>query len=169
MQVIGLGHKELAELGLSFISIKVPVFPVLTRTYSMKMQFFVSTDLLVKTLKEVDPLIIFDTTGAYQNQPRINSELLPDFIKMNGGGVYVRAVTDIPRADWKLLKDNIIDTGDHNFTFEWNTSCYNDKDFLKAEEKSKRDEERRKQFDKEEIEIYTKEPTKSGKVYIKKW
>lgn len=169
MPVVGLGHKELAELGLSFISIKVPVFPVLTRTYSMKMQFFVSTDLLVKTLKSIDPLIIFDTTGAYNSQPRINSELLPDFIKMNGGGFYIRAVTDIPRADWKVLKDNIIETGDHNFTFEWNTSSYNDKDFLKADQKHKKDEEARKRFDKEEIEVYTKEPTKSGKTYMKKW
>lgn len=169
MDVIGLGSKELAELGLRFISVTVPVFPVYQKVYSVKMHYFVSKELLVETLKDIDPLIIFDTTKVYESQPTINQNLIPDFIRMNGGGFYVRAVTDINQADWRVLKTNIAETENHNFTFKWNTENYQDKVFESAKNIEKRDLEKQLKADKQESEYLKENGGKKGKKYIKSW
>jgi hypothetical protein len=169
MDLIGLGSKELAELGLSFIGVTVPVFPVLQKTYSVKTHFFVSKELLVEHLKKIDPLIIFDTTAVYETQPIINEKFIPEFIAMNNGGFYVRAVTDIDQKDWKVLKANIVETENHNFTFEWNIDNYNDKVFEAARRKKERAFQRQLEADKQEA-LYLKEHGgKKAKKYVKSW
>lgn len=169
MDLIGLGSKELAELGLNFISVTVPVFPVFRNVYSVKMHYFVSKELLVEKLKDVDPLIIFDTTKVYKTQPTINQNLIPDYIRMNGGGVYVRAVTDINQADWRVLKSNIAETENHNFTFSWNVDNYKDKLFESAKNSERNAIKKQLEADKKESDYLKENGGKKIKKYIKSW
>ena len=89
-------------------------------------------------MKDIDPLIVFDTTKVYDTQPKINENSVPDFIKLNGVGVYIRAVTDINQSDWNTLKNNIAEPENHNFTFDWNIDNYKDVVFEKKKKTPRR-------------------------------
>ena len=169
MEIIGLGKAELAELGLNFISVKVPVFPVLHTTYTVKMQFFKTIEELKETLSNVTPLIVFDTTGVYESQPRVNPDLLPPEIISNGSGFYVRAVIDINPSDWRLLRSNIAESDNHNFTFKWDTEHYSDPVIDKAKEKAKKTLEMQSASDLKEAEYLKVEGKKHSGGVVKTW
>ncbi len=169
MNIFGLGSAELAELGLKFISVPVPIFPVLQNIYRMKMNWFVTKDLLINKLSNVDPLIIFDITNVYKQQPKVNESLIPDFIKMNKEGFYVRAIIDMPQHDWRILKTNIIQSENHNFTFKWNIDNYKDELFKTAKLQEEKSLELQIKADIEEAAFLKEHGGKKVKKYIKSW
>lgn len=145
VDIFPMGKAELSELGLSFVSIPVPAFPVYDETYVVKTYWFLDKDMIVEQCSSLDPFIVFDYTGVYEETKREMEEKgIPKEIVSQGSGYIIRAVVDLPQDKWQSVISNIIEVDRVNYNFEWDLSCYkNEKVQKKLQEKAKKEEELR--------------------------
>jgi hypothetical protein len=171
LNIVALGKSGLSELGISFISVPVPAIPVLKKTYRFKYLFYVSKEILLEKLKSVNPIIVFDV-DIYNTPPELDKRIIPDYITLNGGGYYIRGIVvgdDMPLSEWKILKENIIESNDHNFTFNWYIDCCKDRDFIKTISRRNSEKSIMDRVDEMERVNNLTQAQAPGKKYYKKW
>jgi hypothetical protein len=154
ISVSPLGKQELGDLELNFVSIKVPVFPVGTNVYPMKTYWFLTLDDLVRDCKDLDPLIIFDTTAVYDESIEVNVQTVPKEIIEKGHGYFIRAVVDIESTEWMKLIRNYFEPESQIHTFEFDFEHYTHPEVERLQKKLERQHERALEADKKQLEAY---------------
>jgi len=142
-EILPLGKKEMYELGLSFVSLTVPAFSSLSKSYLMNVYWFLDLEMVKEQCSTIDPLIIFDLSSVYEGKDMNTDESrLPKEIIESGKGYVMRAVVDINEREWNQVIDNVFHPKDIKYTFEWDFQYYKNEKVRKLIEKQNIEEER---------------------------
>ena len=116
---ISVGKDKLKELGLHFIVANVPVFVIAAdpnKTHKMQTVIFNSLDEIKEKLSKEMPIVVFDEPAVYKekaNRP----------IKGNVD-VYAVRYAKIDLRELEMLRSNLKEMKDVNYSFKWDLSCW---------------------------------------------
>ena len=124
VDIQAFGKKELAELGVPFISIPVLSIPYLDKTFYAKALWGSSPEDLKSKLSKFNPIIVFDQTGKYDKDAiRGFAQKLPKDWR-NPTAIFVRVIQDLDSNTWTKIMSNILEPENMNFTFTWDFEHY---------------------------------------------
>lgn len=149
-----LGKQELGDLDLKFASLRVPAFPVGQKVYAMRVYWFLTLDDVVKECSNIDPLVIFDTTSVYQESMEVNVQSVPNEIIDKGHGYMLRAVVDVPMADWLKVIRNYFEPESQTYTFEFDFEHYPHPEVQRLQKKLERQQAAAEEADKRQLESF---------------
>lgn len=111
--------QELAEMGLNFISVQVPVFPItVQKTIVMKAHLFDNLEQAKEDLSKIPNLVIFDTESVY------GENAIQENKKMQLDKFYVRVAEDITDRDMKKLLGNLENETDAIYHFDFDLTYF---------------------------------------------
>jgi hypothetical protein len=148
-KIIMVDKKQLSEIKLNFLTCPSLAIPVLEKTYYSKFFWFRDMNEVFAKLSKVKPLIILDAADKIPTFDKIP----PEFRNLEN--VYcVRMWDSIPEKDWIVIRSNICETDNHNFTFKWGTEYFTDPIITAAMRKKEIAENQAKEYDKKELEEF---------------
>lgn len=111
--------QDLVDMGLKFISVQVPVFPItVQRTVVMKAHLFDTLEQAKEELSKIPHLIIFDTESVYgENAVQENKKLQIDKL-------YIRLAENITDRDVKKLLGNLENETDAIYHYDFDLSNF---------------------------------------------
>lgn len=158
MNVVQVEKKQLVEMQLNFLGCPSLAIPVLEKTYYPKFLWFTSLEALKEGLSKVKPLIVLDAS----DKP-VTSDKVPPALRNQETVYCVRAWEGIPERDWNIIRNNICEPTDHNFTFKWDTENYSDAVITAAKKRQADAERQAREYDKKELEEHMTNHKNGGK------
>jgi len=111
--------QQLVEMGLRFITVQVPVFPItIQKTIVMKSRLYETLDQAKEDLQQIPHLIVFDTESVY------GAEAIQENKKLQNDKLYVRLAEDVTDKDMTRLLNNLKDTTDAIYHFDFDLDRY---------------------------------------------
>jgi hypothetical protein len=160
MPVIHVVDKtHLAERKISFLGCPSLAIPVLEKTYYAKFSWFTSMDALIAEMTKRKPLIVLDSPA----DKGVTADKIPANLRASPEVFCIRAWDSLPERDWSIVRNNICETDNHNFTFKWNTANFSDPVILAAQSRKDKEALRAREYDKKELEEYATMHKMSGK------
>ena len=153
-----VGKAELAERKVNFLGCPSLAIPVLEKAYYPKFSWFTSMDELVTEMSKRKPLIVLETTNN-----SITADKIPTHLRGNPEVFCIRAWDTIPERDWSIIRNNICETDNHNFTFKWNTENFSDPVISAAKKRKEIEEQQARDYDKKELEEHAAMAKVNGK------
>lgn len=143
-----VGKAELAASKLNFLACPSLAIPVLEKTYYPKFSWFTSMDALVAEMSKRKPLIVLEAPADKSVTP----DKVPANLRSAPEVFCIRAWDSLPERDWNIVRNNICETDNHNFTFKWDTDNFSDPVILAAKKRKEVEEKQAREYDKKELE-----------------
>lgn len=148
-KIVFVDKTQLAELKMNFLACPSLAIPVLQKTYYSKFYWFTSLETLKETLSKITPLIVLSISDKPPTPDKVPANL------KTAETVYcVRAWEQIPERDWNVIRNNICETDNHNFTFKWDTDNFTDTVIQTAKKRQEAEAQKAKEYDKKELEEF---------------
>lgn len=145
-----VGKAQLAELKVKFLAVPTLAIPVLEKVYYPKFLWFTSIDALVKEVSTRKPLIVVDMGP----DKRVTPEKIPAHLRQAPEVFCIRAFDSLPEREWNMVRANIIETDNHNFTFKWDTDNYTDPVIEAAKTRQEAEAKAAREYDLKELQEY---------------
>jgi hypothetical protein len=152
MVINEVSSTDLVSYGIKFIQCPALAFSVAEKTYYCKFVWAESKEELLKELSIRKPLIMFKKDSTITSTPPLSSRI-PEKLKICKEVFYTRAWDTLPDRDWSILKNNIVESDNINFTFNWDIDNYTDPIFTAAIRRRENDRKLAAEYDKREIEM----------------
>lgn len=153
-----VGKKQLAERKVNFLACPSLAIPVLEKTYYPKFLWFTSMDALVAEVSTRKPLIVLEASDK-----SVTPDKIPAQLRSAPEVFCVRAWDSLPDRDWGIIRNNICETDNHNFTFKWDTDNFSDTVISAAMKRKALEEQQAREYDKKEIEEFAASHKAHGK------
>ncbi len=148
----------LANEKFNFLTCPALAIPVLEKTYYPKFFWFATLEELKSAMSKLKPLIVLDTADKYPADNKIPAQF------RTADSVYcIRAWEQIPDREWNIIRNNICEPDNHNFTFQWGTDNFNDPVIQAAKKRRELEESQAKEYDKKELAEYMAAHKSGGK------
>ncbi|MCS7317009.1 MAG: hypothetical protein NZZ41_01640 [Candidatus Dojkabacteria bacterium] len=147
IKITPINYDDLKTYNLSFIGCPTLIIPFLDRNFYPKFLWGKTKLEILDQIKNKKPLIIFNKFNKLPSQEKIPKE----FLKLNEV-FFLRYWPDIKESDWNIIRNNILETETHNFTFNWDLSHYNDPYISQHYQKMERLKQLASEYDKKELE-----------------
>jgi hypothetical protein len=146
-----IGKAQLVELKVRFLAVPTLAIPVLEKVYYPKFLWFTSIDALVKEVSTRKPLIIVEMP----TDKRITPEKVPAHMRQSPEVFCIRAFDSLPEREWSMVRSNIIETDNHNFTFKWDTDNYSDPVLAAAKTRQEAEAKAAREYDLKELQEHS--------------
>ncbi len=141
-----IGKSQLAERKVNFLACPALAIPVLEKTYYPKFLWFTSMDALVAEVSKRKPLIVLEATDA------VAVDKIPTALRTAPEVFCIRAWDALPDRDWNIVRSNICETDNHNYTFKWDTDNFTDPVISASKKRKELEEQQAREYDKKELE-----------------
>lgn len=147
IKILPVTIKDFKENNIECIGCPLLVIPFLNKNHYPVFMWGKTKNEVIEKVKNQNPLIIFNKFDKIPSKEKIPNEF------HNQNEVYfVRYWNTLSKEEWKIIKNNLIETETHIFLSKWDLSNFYDYDFEIQKQKNKIIEEKIKELTKKEIE-----------------